>query len=154
MARDVANQYSAQTGGWDTDIESPLVAAARGVIVEHSEPEPSRTDLAEDRTILANERTFAGWMRTALACVAIGVGFHAMFLKMEPSWMPRAIATGFLLVAMVVIVSAERRATAVMERLSAHVVVSARQVNLRFFAAAVSLGSLALIAAIWLLERR
>ncbi len=117
-----------------------------------SEPEPSRTDLAEDRTILANERTFAGWMRTALACVAIGLGFHALFLKMQLSWMPRAIATAFLLLAIVVIVSAQRRAAAVMERLSAHVVVSAKQVNLRFFAAAISLGSLALIAAIWLLE--
>jgi putative membrane protein len=134
------------------DIEPPLVAAARGVIMDDPVPEPSRTDLAEDRTILANERTFAGWMRTALACVAIGVGFHALFLKMHPSWMPRAIATAFLLLAIVVIVSAQRRAAAVMERLSAHVIVSAKPVNLRFFAAAISLGSLALIAAIWLLE--
>ncbi len=50
-----------------------------------SEKDFSRTDLAEDRTILANERTFAGWMRTALACVAIGVGFHALFPKLEPA---------------------------------------------------------------------
>jgi putative membrane protein len=146
------DQYTAQAGGRDTDIEPTLLAAARGVIVEDSETEPSRTDLAEDRTILANERTFAGWMRTALACVAIGVGFHALFLKMEPSWVPRAIATGFLLLAIAVIFSAQRRAAAVMERLSAHVVESARRMNLRLFAAAVSLGSLALIAAIWLLE--
>lgn len=26
-----------------------------------------------------NECTFAGWTRTSLACVAIGVGFHAPF---------------------------------------------------------------------------
>ena len=134
--------------------EPPEVAAARGVVAAEGFPvhEASRTDLAEDRTILANERTFAGWMRTALACVAIGVGFHALFLKMQPSWMPRAIATAFLLLAIVVIVSAQRRAAAVMQRLSAHVVVSAKQVNLRFFSTAISLGSLALIAAIWLLE--
>ena len=122
------------------------------MILDDSEPQLSRTDLAEDRTILSNERTFAGWMRTALACVAIGVGFHALFLKMQPSWMPRAIATAFLLLAIVVIVSALRRAAAVMQRLSAHVVVSAKQVNLRFFTAAISFCSLALIAAIWLLE--
>ena len=27
----------------------------------------SRTDFAEDRTVLANERTFAGWLRTGYA---------------------------------------------------------------------------------------
>ncbi len=117
-----------------------------------NEEKLSRTDLAEDRTILANERTFAGWMRTSLASVAIGVGFHALFPRMEPPWVPRAIATAFLLLAIVVIVSAERRAAAVMERLSAHVVVTARSMNLRIFAAAVALGSAALIAAIWLVR--
>lgn len=110
----------------------------------------SRTDLAEDRTILANERTFAGWMRTSLASVAIGVGFHALFPKLEPPWLPRAIATGFLLLAIVVIVLAERRAAAVLGRLDANVVETARAMNLRVIAAAVSLGAAALVAAIWM----
>ena len=117
--------------------------------IEHSGP--SRTDLAEDRTILANERTFAGWMRTSLASVAIGVGFHALFPHLRPEWVPRAIATGFLLMAILVIVLAERRAAAVMDRLNAHVVVTARTMNLRLFAAAISIGSAALAVAIWLL---
>lgn len=112
---------------------------------------PSRNDLAEDRTILSNERTFAGWMRTSLACVAIGVVFPELFNRMQPAWVPRAIATAFLVLAIVVIISAERRAAAVMERLSAHVVVEARPMNMRLFAAAISLGSAALAAAIWLL---
>ena len=109
----------------------------------------SRTDLAEDRTILANERTFAGWMRTSLACVAIGVGFHALFPRMQPPWIPRAIATAFLLLAIVVILLAERRATAVMRRLSPHRVTGARRVNLRLFAGAISLAAVALITAMW-----
>ena len=112
----------------------------------------SRTDLAEDRTILANERTFAGWMRTALACVAIGVGVHALITRVEPSWFPKVVATTFLLLAIAVIVSAERRAARVMDRLSTHVVVTARAMNLRMLAAAISLGSVALIAGIWLIE--
>ncbi len=112
----------------------------------------SRTDLAEDRTILANERTFAGWMRTSLASVAIGVGFHALFARLEPPWVPRAIATAFLLLAIMIIVLAERRAAAVMERLSAHIVVSAKAMNLQVFAASISLGAAALIGAIWLLR--
>ncbi len=118
------------------------------------EPQPSRTDLAEDRTILASERTFAGWMRTSLACVAIGVGFNALFQKMQPEWVPRAIATGFLLLAILVIISAELRASAVMKRLSAHVVVTSKTINLRLFAAATSAGSAALIIAIWLVDFR
>lgn len=121
---------------------------------EAQRPEPSRTDLAEDRTILANERTFAGWMRTSLACVAIGVGFHALLQKMQPVWVPRAIATAFLLLAIVVIVSAERRAAAVMERLSVHVIVSANAMNLKLFAGAISAGAAALVAAIWLVDFR
>ena len=79
----------------------------------------SREDLAEDRTILANERTFGSWMRTSLACIAIGVGFKGLFPTMEPAWMPRAIATGFLLLAILIIVLAERRAAAVCSRMDA-----------------------------------
>ena len=39
-----------------------------------------------------------------------------------------------------------------MDRLSAHVVVTARTVNLKLLTAAVSIGALALIAALWLLQ--
>lgn len=112
----------------------------------------SRTDLAEDRTALANERTFAGWMRTSLASVALGIGFHALFQKIQPAWIPRGIATGFLLLSIVIIVSAERRAAAVTRRLSPHVVQTAQSMNLRFFAACVSIGAAALIAAIWIVD--
>lgn len=117
---------------------------------DDSEPAASRTELAEDRTVLANERTFAGWMRTSLASVAIGVGFHALFPAMSPSWVPRAIATAFLLLAVVIIVMAERRAAAVMDRLSAHIVVTVKPMNLRTLAGAIAAGAIALICAIWL----
>jgi hypothetical protein len=62
---------------------------------------------------------------------------------------PQAIATGFLLLAILVIVSAEQRAAAVVRRLEAHVVVTAKIMNLRLFAALLSLGATALIVAIW-----
>ena len=115
-------------------------------------PERTRLDLAEDRTILANERTFAGWVRTALACIALGVGFHALFQSIRPPWLPRVVATAFLLLAIFLVVLAERRAAAVMRRLSAHVVLTARPMNLRIFAAVIVLGAAALIAAIWMVE--
>lgn len=117
---------------------------------DDGEPAVSRTDLAEDRTVLANERTFAGWMRTSLASVAIGVGFHALFPAMSPSWVPRAIATAFLLLAVAIIIMAERRAAAVMDRLSAHIVVTVKPMNLRTLAGAIAAGAIALICAIWL----
>ena len=69
-----------------------------------------RTDLAEDRTLLANERTFSGWARTALATVGIGVGFNALFRTLDPSWVPKAIATLFILLGLIIIIMADRRA--------------------------------------------
>lgn len=110
----------------------------------------SRTELAEDRTILANERTFAGWMRTSFGSIAIGIGFHALFGAMQPSWLPRAIATGFLLLSMVLIILAERRAAAVLKRLNPHVVVTSRPLNLRVYSGMIVVGSATLIGAIWL----
>lgn len=114
----------------------------------------SRTHLAEDRTILANERTFAGWVRTSLGCIAIGVGFHALFSRMQPPWVPRAIATGFLALAAMIVWLAVRRASAVMGRLSPHVIVSARKMNLALIAGAVSAGATGLALAIWFLPIR
>ena len=109
----------------------------------------SRNDLAEDRTILASERTFAGWIRTSLACIAIGVGFHALFPQMDPPWLPRSIATGFLLLSVLIVVLAERRAAAVNRRLSPHVVRTAKPVNMRLIAGCISTGAIALAGAIW-----
>ena len=118
---------------------------------DHHANVPDRTDLAEDRTILANERTFAGWMRTSLACIAIGLGFHVLFNKIEPSWIPRAIATGFLLLSVLVIAMAERRAAAVIERLNTHAIVTARPMNLRLFAMMIAAGACAFALVVWLL---
>lgn len=102
-------------------------------MVVDTEQVASRNDLAEDRTLLASERTFAGWMRTSFASLEIGVGFHALFGELQPSWLPRAIATSFMMLAMAVVILAERRATAVLARLSPHVVVAmANHINKAF----------------------
>ena len=114
----------------------------------------STTDLAEDRTLLASERTFAAWTRTSLGCVAIGVGFHAFFASMQPSWAPKAIASLFLLLSVTIVWLAARRAAALLRRLNPHVVVRARRVNLELIAAVVSLGVVALAIAIWSLPVR
>jgi putative membrane protein len=111
-----------------------------------------RTDLAEDRTVLANERTFAGWMRTGMAAVAIGLGFNALFEMMEPAWIPKAIATGFLTIGMFIFVAAERRACAVLGRLNTHQVQSFKAINVRLITIALVAATAALTAALWLLR--
>lgn len=110
-----------------------------------------RTDFAEDRTVLANERTFAGWLRTGYAAIGIGLAFNALFGRVEPGWIAKLIATGFLLIAVMIFIGAERRASAVMARLHTHKVPSVKLNNVRMLAYASTAATVALIAAIWLL---
>ena len=111
----------------------------------------ARTDLAEDRTVLANERTFAGWMRTGLAAVGIGLGFNALFGKMAPEWLPKLIATGFIISGVIIFYLAERSACKVLHRLDPHSIEPLRRVNLRFVATLMSIASLTLLGGMWLL---
>jgi len=107
--------------------------------------------MAEDRTVLANERTFASWFRTGLGAVGIGLGFQALFSKIDPAWVPRTIATTFLLVGIFLFVAAERQACKVLKRLSVHQVKPFRNTRLRLIAIISSAAVATLIAALWLL---
>ena len=118
---------------------------------DRNELASERTDLAEDRTVLANERTFAGWMRTGLAAVGIGLGFNALFGKMDPAWLPKAIASCFIVAGMVVFYLAERNSCAVLERLNAHSVKPLRRMNLKLVAMLMATGSLFLMLGMWFL---
>ena len=109
----------------------------------------SRTDFAEDRTVLANERTLASWLRTGFAAIGIGLAFNALFQRVEPQWLPRAIATAFLFVAIAIFIGAEQRARAVIDRLMPHTVETMRPGRVRLIAWASVLGTMALIWAIW-----
>ena len=73
---------------------------------DRTELAEDRTDWAEDRTILASERTFAGWIRTGLASVAVALGLHALFGQFEPTWVPKLLASLFILTAVVIFLSA------------------------------------------------
>ncbi len=111
-----------------------------------------RTDWAEDRTLMANERTFAGWMRTGLAAVGIGLGFNAIFGKLEPWWLARGIATAFIAIGVFIFWSAQRHGSAVQSRLNSHKAEPIRSVNLRVIALIMSIGSFALIVGLWLMD--
>ena len=69
-----------------------------------------RTDLAEDRNIMAMERTFAGWIRTSFAAIGIGLGFKAVFGAFDPPWLAKAIATVFILAGGWLAITAQKRA--------------------------------------------
>ncbi|WP_254774021.1 YidH family protein [Sedimentitalea nanhaiensis] len=80
----------------------------------------NRTDWAEDRTVLANERTFAGWMRTGMASVALAVGLKAVFGPFQPTWIAKSISLIFILTAILIFQSARRRACKTVARLNDH----------------------------------
>lgn len=112
----------------------------------------ARTDLSEDRTVLANERTFAGWLRTGFAAVGIALAFNALFVRLEPPWVPKAVATVFLGIAILIFVAAERRACHVLGRLHAHKVETVRTGSIRLITWLTVAATAALIAGIWLLQ--
>lgn len=111
-----------------------------------------RTDLSEDRTVLANERTFASWVRTGFAGIGIGIAFNALFTRIQPEWVPKLIASIFLLIAILIFIAAERRASTVLRRLHAHHVTTIKTTNLRLITIVAVLATLSLIGVIWLLQ--
>ena len=112
----------------------------------------ARTDLAEDRNIMAMERTFAGWIRTAFAAIGIGIAFHALFGELEPPWLARAVATVFILAGAMLAIDAQRRACRTLERLHPHVLESPSTPRFRLLAYGVATGALVLVAGLWLLN--
>ena len=110
-----------------------------------------RTDLAEDRNIMAMERTFAGWMRTAFAAIGIGLGFRALFSAWDPSWLPKAIATAFILGGGWLAITAERRACKTLARLNTHEFEAISTPNFKVMAYGVGIGALVLVIGLWVL---
>lgn len=119
--------------------------------VDRAELARARTDLSEDRTVLANERTFAGWLRTGFAAVGIALAFNALFVRLEPAWVPKAVATIFLVIAVLIFVAADRRACQVLGRLQAHQVVTVRTSSIRLITYLTVAATILLGIAIWLL---
>jgi len=115
-------------------------------------PARYRNDLAEDRTVLANERTFASWMRTGFAAIGIGLAFNALFTRIRPEWVPKLIATVFLLIAILIFIAAEQRACIVLHRLHTHEVATIKIANMRIMTIAAVVTTTALIGIIWLLQ--
>ncbi|MBB3764555.1 YidH family protein [Sphingomicrobium lutaoense] len=109
-----------------------------------------RTNLAEDRTLMAVERTMASWMGSSMGAIGVGLGFRALFDKVEPAWVPKAVATFFMLLAIIIVISAERRACDALDRMSSSWVEPPSSRGLRFAAYGIATGAALLIVGIWL----
>jgi len=85
---------------------------------EENKQSQKRTDWAEDRTIMANERTFSSWMGTGLGAIGVAIGLKAVFGAFEPTWAAKLVATIFLGVAIAIFWSARNQACQTFARLS------------------------------------
>ena len=79
-----------------------------------------RTKWAEDRTVLANERTFNSWMGTGLGAIGVAIGLKAVFGEFEPTWAAKGVATIFLGTAILIFWAARQQAHSTHERLNSH----------------------------------
>jgi putative membrane protein len=67
------------------------------VMKRESQAGEVRADYAEDRTLLANERTYAAWIRTGLAALVAGIAFERFIPGTIPAWSVRLIAVILIL---------------------------------------------------------
>ncbi|QDP19806.1 DUF202 domain-containing protein [Sphingomonas xanthus] len=100
---------------------------------------------------MAVERTMASWTSASFAAIGVGLGLRALFARIEPAWIPRGIASLFLLLAIVMILSARRRMCMAIERLSSHEVTPPSRAGMSRSAYGVAGAAMLLIVAIWLL---
>lgn len=109
-----------------------------------------RTELAEDRTLMAVERTMASWMGASMGAIGVGLGFRAIFGEIEPSWVPRLMASFFMVLAIIIVQGARRRACKAITRLSSHMVDPPDSRGLMLAAHGISAGAAMLTVGIWL----
>jgi putative membrane protein len=111
----------------------------------------TRTAWAEDRTVLANERTFAGWMRTGMACVALALGLKAVFKDSDHTLIAKGAAEVFILAAVLIFWSAVNKCRQAKKRMDEHDVEGQSQTRMLLLALILTFGALVTGAILWLL---
>lgn len=111
----------------------------------------ARTQWAEDRTVLANERTFAAWMRTGMACIGVALGLRVVFSATDYPIVAKAVAELFVLSAIFIFWTAVRRSRATHTRMTAHDTSAQSQRNMLTTSWAMTVGAVAVGAILWLL---
>lgn len=108
-----------------------------------------RTEWAEDRTIMANERTFNSWMGLGLGSVGVGIALKAVFGDFTPTWAAKAVASMFLLIAIVIYWAARRQANRTLDRLSDNDAEAMPTKNFTLIVALMSVATVAVGAILW-----
>lgn len=117
-----------------------------------SDPEDlaqQRTRWAEDRTILANERTFSSWMGTGMGAIGVAIGLKAVFGAFEPTWAAKAVASLFILAAIVIFWAARNQACRTRARLNDNDASVQSDSNFTRLATILTVGALATAAILW-----
>ncbi len=74
--------------------------------------------MSEDRTIMANERTFSSWSGAGMGAIGLALAFMAVFGAFEPVWIAKLISTIPLCAAIFLFWSAQKKACATLDRLT------------------------------------
>jgi len=118
-------------------------------MTDKNEKAQARTDWAEDRTIMANERTFNAWLGTGLGGVGVAIGLKAVFGEFEPTWAAKAVASLFLGFAILIYWSARRQACKTLQRLQEQDAETMPTKNYTLFATVLTIATLATGAVLW-----
>ncbi len=108
-----------------------------------------RTRWSEDRTIMANERTFSSWMGGGMGALGVALGLKAVFGAFEPIWVAKAAATVFTLIAVAMFQVARRNACRTLQRLTENDVEASTPQTFSVIAHALTFGALAIAAILW-----
>ena len=118
---------------------------------DRSDKAQVRTEWAEDRTIMANERTFSSWMGFGLGAVGIAIGLKAVFGEFEPTWAAKLVASLFLGIAIIIYWAARNQAQKTLERLHENDAEAMPRKNFTLLASLLSLATVATGAVLWAL---
>lgn len=110
-----------------------------------------RTKWAEDRTIMANERTFSSWMGTGLGAVGVAIGMKAVFGDFEPTWAAKLVATLFIVTAIIIFWAARRQAIKTFQRLNENDAEAQPSRSYTLLSCVMTVASVATGAILWLL---
>lgn len=111
----------------------------------------TRTDWAEDRTMLANERTFAGWMRTGMACIALALGLKAVFKDTAYPLLAKGVAEVFIIVAILIFWAAATKSKQAQRRMDDHDVEAQSHHHMTILATVLTFGAGATGVILWFL---
>lgn len=111
----------------------------------------TRTAWAEDRTMLANERTFAGWMRTGMASIALALGLKAVFKDTDHILIAKGAAELFILVAIFIFWAAALKSREAQKRMDCHDVEAHSHKRMMILASLLTFAAVVTGVILWLL---